>query len=269
MRRKNVIMLFLLFVLFLFSPSFAKVDMYVRNQPFNFQQIVHNGEIYVQIEPFLKALGFGWRKSDGIVELYFQEKGFPNPDLLGYDFSFKWGDNVIQFACLSSFGKNFVPVKDTAKKLGAVYMFNSSTNILDVLYPHPGEASTVFSTEFSSTSPGGTPAGGTAASTEQSGTEPIKAEFKYFQDYNPSNQGAGGDVRGTLTVTNASDKKVDGVSVIVHITDQDDKDLHQQTYIIGTMQAGAVEEKPFYWLNPNPLLAVKHKLEINYAGKNE
>lgn len=270
MKKRFIVYLILLAVLFSSGISLAKVDIYVRNQPFNFQQVVQQGEIYVPLEPLLKALGFGWKEIDGAIGLYFQEKGLPCPEIGAYEISFKWNGKVIPLKYVLLFGKIYTPIKDSAKKLEAAYLYNSKTNILDVLYPNSGASSAAFASTTVADSASSKPAQKTEeGKTPEGAQDMVKAELKYHQDYLPTNQAAGGDVRGTVTVTNTSDKPVEGVIVTVNISDQEGKDLHKQIYNIGNMAAGAAVDKDFYWSNPNPLLAIKHTIDVDYKGKNE
>jgi len=243
-------------------------QIYVRNQPFMADNYKVNGIIYAKLEPFLKALGFGWKESSGRINLYYLTNGLKSPDFSSDTLNFYWNNKPVNLKVISKNQKLFIPLKDTALKLNAVYLSNNETGIIDVMYTLAGEKASAGSSGSSDLAD----ASADKKTEDQKEPEVITADLQYYQQWNPNyndpqNPNAvttGGMATGTLTVTNTSDKKVTNVQIDVNLLDGYGKPLTTIPYSIGDMDPGAVVKKDFSWNNPNPTLNFTKKIDIKH-----
>ncbi|MBI2252090.1 MAG: hypothetical protein HYU63_05025 [Armatimonadetes bacterium] len=260
---------FLFLIIFMYNMVFSEeLTIFVRNKPFNAKYLIKNGVVYVPLESFLKAMSLSWNEDNGILDIlnYSQNKLKPiSKEILNFSFLEK------NFSLPLIYLKNilYVDLKKIAQNIGAAYLYNKDTGILDIFILKKGTQSDVQKAVGTAV-PGSEksqPGAKTQAGQSQGGAEKkdiIQTKLDYYQNQNPSQQDIGGELRGTATITNTSDQEVKNVTVALKIYDASNNVLHQEEWTLGDLTSKQVITKDFYWLNPNPLLIVTPKLEVNY-----
>lgn len=251
--------IFLAFLFLLVNVSFAlnnDMNIYIRNQPYKGVYVIKNDSLYIPVNVFFKCIKYDWIQKDKHIYILDYRLDTPPGEIVGQDFTYHLGDKTFTVDSFVKYGKLFINANALAKKMEMYVMYNDQTNIFDIVMPNQNAAQVISVTPVSSSGGGG------GSSTDSK--EPIVADLQTFQDYTPTNQAAGGDIRGTLTVKNTGSKEVTGIVVIVYIESQDNEPFNQQQFAIGTLAAGQEVTKDYYWSNPNPMLAIKSRTEVKH-----
>lgn len=256
--------------------AYARLHVYVINQPFKADIVDKKGVLYAPLEKLLQALSADWKQTDNTVELAKVAKPGLCQPIKGDNLTFVYNGKSFTALTLQQKGVLYVGMKSFTEGMGGVYSYDPDYGIVDVSLPLTAKqiqtlkenqpfaipSSTPPPSPSETSTPGGTPA---PSPTATAGIEPIKATVDYHQEVNPQNQGMGGEMRGQVRIENTGDVDVKNVKVTLHFYDQDGKDIRDPiVYEIGTMKAGQVEMKDFYWANPNPLLIIKLATDVTH-----
>lgn len=251
--------IFLAFLFLLVNISFAlnsDMSIYIRNQPYKGVYVIKNDSLYIPLNVFFKCIKYDWIQKDKQVYILDYRLDNPSPEIVGQNLTYYFGDENFTVDSFVKDGKLFINANALAKKMEMYVMYNDQTNIFDIVMPNQNAAQVTSVAPVSSS--------GSAGGSSTDNKEPIVADLQTYQDYTPTNQAAGGDIRGTLNVKNTGSKEVTGIAVTVYIETQDGEPLNQQQFAIGTLAAGQEVTKDYYWSNPNPMLAIKSKTEVKH-----
>lgn len=253
------ITIFLAFLFLLVNVSFAlnsDISIYIRNQPYKGVYVIKNDSLYIPVNVFFKYINYDWIQKNKHVYILDYRLDNPSGEIIGQNLTYHLGDKTFTVDSFVKDGKLFINASAFAKKMEMHVMYNEETNIFDIVMPNQNAAQVISVVPVSSN--------GSAGGSSTDNKEPIVANLQTFQDYTPTNQAAGGDIRGTLTVKNTGSKEVTGIVVTVYIESQNNEPLNQQQFAIGTLAAGQEVSKDYYWSNPNPMLAIKSKTEVKH-----
>lgn len=254
------IIIFLIFLFLFMNISFAinyKTSIYIRNKPYNDSRIIKNNNFYMPVNTLLRYLNYDWIQKGKDVFILGYRLPASSSEVVGRDLFYHFADKTFYVDNFVKDGRLFVNAHFFAKNMQFLAMYNDQTNIFDIVMPNQNAVQITSVTPI---------AGGGAAPSAggETAKEPIVAAVQYYQDYNPAQQYAGGDLRGVLTVKNTGDKQVTGIVVNVYARTTGGENLNVQTYSIGTLKAGEETTKNYYWSNPNPLLVIKIETEVKH-----
>jgi|GEM_PF-7084921 len=252
---------FMVLLFLLVNVSFAvtsDTSVYIRNQPYKGLFVIKNNTLYVPVNTLLKYLGYDWIQKDKDVQILDYRLDTPSSEIIGVDLNYYFGEKTFKADNFVQNGKLYVNAGAFAKNMQMYVMYNDQTDIYDIVLPN---FNAVAVTSGTAVPTGGT---GSAGSSSESSADPIVAAIQAFQDYNPANQGAGGDYRGTLNVKNTGAKKVTGIIVTVFAKTAGGEELNRQTYSIGALDAGGETSQTYYWSNPNPLMTINLTTEVKH-----
>lgn len=254
--------------LFLITAASFAVDyqtlIYIRNEPYTGKYIIKNNDIYIPVHALLNKLHYDWNQKGNDVYILDYRLDKPSSKVTAGNITYHLDDGAFTVDSFTKDGYIYVNSREFGRKMDAYVMYNADTNIYDIVMPEINAAQVIAG--VAGTAGGSAAAGGTGSD----GKDPITATVESFDNYNPEDHGAtGGEVRGTVTVTNTGSKEVPDVVATLRIQDMSGGDLHTETFAIGTMTGGQVVKKEFYWPNPNPLLSTQSKVDIEHGEIKE
>jgi hypothetical protein len=131
-RRNGIFIAWLAVMLLLVgSLAMAKTSVFVRNIPFQAPQLKVENDIFVPIDAFLRALGFGWKQVGQSVEIL-PKATFNTPTITGNDLTFTYKGQNLKLEPRVRDGVVYVSIKSLSKKLGANYYYNKALDSVDV-----------------------------------------------------------------------------------------------------------------------------------------
>ncbi|MCL5774464.1 MAG: hypothetical protein M1536_08855 [Firmicutes bacterium] len=260
--------------------AYAQLKVFVLNQPFKAEILEQKGVLYAPLEKLLPALKTDWKQTGNTVELTKVAKPGDCQPIKGSDLTFVYNGKNFTALTFVKKGVLYAGMKSFIEGMGGVYSYDPDYGIADIALPMSAKqiqtlkenqpfaiipASTPSPSPSETSSPDATPAPSPTATGGKEEKEPIVATEQHYQNYNPQNQGMGGEMRGQVRIENTGDVDVKNVRILLHFYDGDGKDIRDPIiWDFSIMKPGQVEMKDFYWLNPNPLMIITPKTEVKH-----
>jgi hypothetical protein len=263
----------------------AAPTVYVKNKAIG-TGIVTNGNLYVELEKFLRTGGYSWKLNGQVLAI--TEGGGQGPAVSQVPAQYSYRGNAFNAHTFKMGGKNYVLALNLSGALGLANRFSPSVNAYDFFdissIPPSREAAEppADKTPKDDKTPPAKDTPPDQASPDKGATDTKDGEAKLVKFDGPAGKlkdsaitpkndffydFRSGEVRGSVLFANTTEKKLSEVVIVFKICDGYNKSLWTKRLEIGGMNGGASTGKTdYYWVNPSniEIMADSFQYEITY-----